>query len=78
MSKSGFEKFLDYALRQGVHNGPATIRDLERTYNKHKGSRYSTIVALFKTEGENRFQKQYEDEVLNPVFRRERSRYGYR
>lgn len=49
---TGWKDFKKYALAHGVHNGPSTIASLQNVYEKNKGSKYSTIVALFKARGE--------------------------
>jgi len=59
----GWKDFKKYALSHGVHNGPVTIRALEKVYNQHKGSRYSTIVALFKMGGRLHSEKEYHKEM---------------
>lgn len=63
MANSGWDAFRKYALAHGVHNGPTTIRELHKVYNKHKGSQYKTIVALFKSRGEIQFMRDYEREM---------------
>ncbi len=47
--KDTFEQF---AIEQGVHNGPATLAALHQLRKEHKGSRWITIVELFKARGE--------------------------
>ena len=46
--KDAFEQF---AISQGVHNGPHTLSDLHQLRKEHKGSRWITIVELFKARG---------------------------
>jgi len=46
--KDSFEQF---AIAQGVHNGPHTLSDLHQLRKDHKGSRWITIVELFKARG---------------------------
>jgi len=63
MATDGWSSFLKYALAHQVPNGPSTIEALEKVYRKHKGSRHATIVALFKTQGQLDFMRQYDREV---------------
>jgi len=60
---AGWETFKKYALSHGVHNGPVTLKDLRKVYEKNKGSRYSTIVDLFKTQGRLASLKEYNEEM---------------
>jgi hypothetical protein len=60
---TGWKEFKKYALSHGVHNGPSTIAALHDLYEKHKGSKYSTIVALFKVHGRLSFLKSYNKEM---------------
>ena len=59
----GWSEFKKYAITHGVNNGPSTIASLHAVYEKNKGSKYSTIVALFKTHGQLNFLKQYNKEM---------------
>lgn len=60
---TGWKGFKKYAIAHGVHNGSSTISALKKVYETHKGSRYSTIVALFKTQGQLNFVKEYNKEM---------------
>jgi len=60
---SGWESFKKYALSHGVHNGPGTLAELRKVYENNKGSKYSTIVALFKARGQLNFLRQYNKEM---------------
>lgn len=59
----GWRDFKKYALAHGVHNGPVTIRALMTCYEQNKGSRYATIVALFKMTGRLLSLKEYHKEM---------------
>lgn len=59
----GWPDFKKYALAHGVHNGPSTIASLKDVYEENKGSKYSTIVKLFKTKGSLNFLRQYNKEM---------------
>ena len=60
---TGWKDFKKYALAHGIHNGPSTIASLQNVYEKNKGSKYSTIVALFKARGELSGLKEYNKEM---------------
>ena len=55
----GYSAFEKYAIGQGVHGGPRTMEALNDLYQQHKGSRWATIVELFKTNGELLKLKEY-------------------
>ena len=59
----GWPDFKKYALAHGVHSGPSTIASLHTVYENNKGSKYSTIVSLFKTRGQLNFLKEYNKEM---------------
>jgi len=46
------ETFEQFAISQGIHNGPATLAALHQLRKEHKGSRWITIIELFKARGE--------------------------
>jgi hypothetical protein len=46
------ETFEQFAISQGIHDGPQTLSDLHQLRKEHKGSRWITIVELFKARGE--------------------------
>ena len=47
----GYKNFEKYAIAHGIHNGQATLKELEKLYYEHKGSHYKTIVELFQARG---------------------------
>jgi len=51
--KKGWEGFVKYAVANGIHNGPQTLKALAVIYAQHKGSKWDTIIELFRTNGEN-------------------------
>ena len=58
-----WRQFKKYAIANGIHNGPATLTALADVYEMHKGSRWATIVALFKVRGQLNLLKQYNAEM---------------
>ena len=60
---TGWGEFKKYALAHGVHGGPSTLAALQECYEDNKGSKYATIVALFKTKGKLAFLKEYNKEM---------------
>jgi hypothetical protein len=60
---TGWKDFKKYAIKHGVHNGPHTLNELYKVYEKNKGSKYSTIVELFKTQGRLKSLKDYNKEM---------------
>jgi len=52
VNKTGLNGFIAYAIKHGVHNGPQTIKALAALYQQHKGSKWDTIIELFKARGE--------------------------
>ena len=63
MAAKGWTAFKKYALAHGVHNGPASLVALHRVYEDNKGSRYHTIVQLYKAVGTIMQQQQFEREM---------------
>ena len=60
---TGWTAFKIYALTHGCHNGPASIAALHRVYEDNKGSRYHTIVQLYKAVGTVMQQRAFEREM---------------
>ena len=60
---TGWDDFKKYAISVGVHNGPSTLSALKIVYRQNKGSRYKTIVALFRARGETNILRQYNKEM---------------
>lgn len=60
---TGWKDFKKYALAHGVHSGPSTIASLHTVYEANKGSKYSTIVALFKSKGQLNSLREYNKEM---------------
>ncbi|MCK9593771.1 MAG: hypothetical protein M0Q91_17360 [Methanoregula sp.] len=58
-----YKQFAKYAISMGVHDGPATLAALSKVYEEHKGSRWITIVALFKAQGAINFLRDYNKEM---------------
>lgn len=46
--KDAFERF---AIEQGIWPGPQTMAELHQLRKEHKGSRWITIIELFKARG---------------------------
>lgn len=59
----GFTTFKKYAIIQGIHNGQSTIEALRLVYEQNKGSKWDTIIKLFKTKGQLDFLEQYNKEM---------------
>lgn len=59
----GFTAFKNYAVTQGIHNGQSTLEALRLVYEIHKGSKWDTIISLFKTQGQLNFLQQYNKEM---------------
>ena len=57
--RTGYSAFERYAISQEIHNGPRTLEALNDLYQQHKGSRWATIVELFKVRGELLSLKEY-------------------
>ena len=50
--KVKYAKFNRYAVeKHGVHKGAATLGALDKLYERHKGSRWDTIIEAFKERG---------------------------
>ena len=60
---SGWREFKRYAIERGVHNGPASLVALRRVWGDNKGSRYHTIVQLYKAVGTVMQQQAFEREM---------------
>jgi hypothetical protein len=59
----GFTAFKNYAITQSVHNGQSTIEALRLVYEQNKGSKWDTIIKLFKTQGQLNFLEQYNKDM---------------
>jgi len=60
---NNYKKFEAYAFEHGVHNGPSTRAALRNVYLDNKGSRWHTIVLLFKSAGVIMQQQDFEREI---------------
>ena len=58
-----WQKFKRYAIEHGVHNGPVSLAALHRVWHDNKGSRYHTIVTLYKAVGTIMQQQEFEREM---------------
>ena len=62
--KVKYAKFNRYAVeKHGVHKGAATLEALDKLYEKHKGSRWDTIIEIFKERGQYLELKNAIDEI---------------